>query len=89
MKTIELMPGERIVAVVPELFDGPGWNTPVMVYIATNDGRLREECLQPDEQTPQMRALYHVGEVMCRALVAAVPQRRPTRRILRDPARNV
>jgi hypothetical protein len=76
-KTIELMPGERIVAVVPEHADGPGWsNTPVMVYIATNDGRLRDECIQPEEQTAQMRILYHIGEMMCRSLIAAVPQRR-------------
>lgn len=39
-----------------------------------NDGRLREECIQPDERTPQMHALFHAGEAMCMSLIGAVPQ---------------
>lgn len=73
-KIIKLSHGERIVAVVPEYCNGPGWrNTPAWVYIATNDGRMREECIQPDERTPELHALFHAGEAMCNALVAAVP----------------
>lgn len=76
-KTIKLHEGERVVAVVPERCAGPGWsNTPVWVYIATNDGRLREECIQPDERTPAMHALFHAGEAMMAALMLAVPLRR-------------
>lgn len=76
-KTIKLTTGERVVAVVPERCAGPGWsNSPVWVYIATNDGRLIKECIQPDERTPQMHALFHAGEAMCMALMGAVPQRR-------------
>lgn len=76
-KTINLGVGERVVAVVPERCNGPGWsNSPVWVFVATNDGRLREECIQPNERTPQMHALFHAGEAMCMALMGAVPQRR-------------
>jgi hypothetical protein len=79
-KTIELMPGERIVAVVPEPVDGSGYsNNPVVVYIATRDGRLREEFIQPDEQTPQMRTLYNIGVTVSNALIAAVPKRKVKR----------
>lgn len=73
-KKIKLALGESIVAVVPEKCHGPGWsNTPVWVYIQTNDGRLREECIQPGERTLEMYALFNVGEAMCRALLDAVP----------------
>ena len=76
-KAIKLHHGERVVAVVPERCNGPGWsNAPVWVYISTNDGRLREECIQPNERTPEMHALFHAGEAMCMALMGAVPQRR-------------
>ena len=74
-KTIKLSHGERIVAVVPDRCSGPGWsNAPVWVFIATNDGRLREECIQPEERTSEMHTLFCAGEAMCKALLSAVPQ---------------
>ena len=73
-KVIKLNYGERIIAVVPERCAGPGWsNAPTWVYIATNDGRLREECIQPEERTPELHTLFLVGKAICNALVAAVP----------------
>lgn len=73
-RTIKLAYGERIVAVVPERCNGPGWsNSPAWVYIATNDGRLREECIQPDERTLELQTLFAAGCAMCNALSAAVP----------------
>ena len=76
-KVIRLAPGERVIAVVPERCSGPGWsNAPAWVYVATNDGHLRQECIQPEERTPQLHALYHAGEAMCAALLGSVPQRR-------------
>ena len=76
-KTIRLHPGERVIAVVPERCSGPGWaNSPTWVYVATNDGQLRQECIQPEERTPQLHALYHAGATMCASLLASVPQRR-------------
>jgi hypothetical protein len=77
---IELMPGERIIAVVPEPFEEMGYSIePVVVYIATRDGRLREEFIQSDEQTQQMRLLYNIGATVSKALIAAVPKRRAKR----------
>ena len=76
-KAVKLHPGERVIAVVPEHCSGPGWaNAPTWVYVATNDGRLRFESIQPEERTPQLHALYHAGEAMCAALLGSVPQRR-------------
>lgn len=76
-KAIKLAHGERIVAVVPERRCGPGWsNAPVWVYISTNDGKLRQECIQPHERTPEMHALFGVGYEVCASLLAAVPQRK-------------
>lgn len=76
-KTIKLAYGERVIAAVPERCYGPGWtNAPVWVYIASNDGRLRQECIQPNERTPEMNALFGVGYEVCQSLLAAVPVRR-------------
>lgn len=73
-KAIKLSYGERIIGVRPEIAGGPGWsNTPVWVFVATPDGRLREECLQPTEQTAAMRTLYAPGVAMAQALLNAVP----------------
>ena len=73
-KTIQLARGERILCVCPEHNSGPGWANPVVwVYVANSDGICREVGLQPDEQTPQMRALFAPGAAMMQALVDAVP----------------
>lgn len=73
-QVIKLARGETIIAVVPERCHGPGWsNQPVWVYIKTNDGRLREECIQPEERTPEMHTLFSAGEAICNSLLSAVP----------------
>ena len=72
-KTVTLGRCERIIAAVPERCQGPGWsNSVVWVYIASQDGRLRTECLQPCEQTHEMQTLFDAGAAMCRSLVDAV-----------------
>ncbi len=43
------------------------------VYISDRLGNVRTECLQPDEQTAEMRTLFDAGAMMHRALVGAVP----------------
>ncbi len=76
-KTVTLNHGERVVAVVPERCNGPGWsNAPTWVFIETPDGRMRQECIQPDERTPDLHTLFSAGEAMCNALAAAVPTRK-------------
>jgi hypothetical protein len=76
-KTIKLAPGESIIAVVPDRCAGPGWaNAPTWVYIKTNAGRLREECIQPEERTPELHTLHYAGFAMCSALLDAVPTKK-------------
>jgi len=75
-KTITLARGERILAVVPERCCGPGWaNAPIWVYIATKDRQYRQECIQPDERTAAMHALFDVAAAVRASLLAAVPVR--------------
>lgn len=79
-KIIKLNHDERIVAVVPERCSGAGWsNTPTWVFIATRDGKLREEGIQPEDRTPELNALFGPGEAMCAALSAAIPVKRKSR----------
>lgn len=73
-KSIKLGPYERIVAVVPERCSGPGWsNSPTWVYIANNDGRFRSECIQPEERSLSLSALFDIGAVTQAALKGCVP----------------
>jgi hypothetical protein len=72
---LNLARGERIIAVVPERCQGPGWaNAVIWVYIATSAGGLRTECIQPGQRTPEMQALFDPGAAMCAALIASIPK---------------
>lgn len=72
-KTISLRRGERIIAVVPQRAQGPGWaNEPVWVYIVGPAEDLRTECLQPHEQSSELRTLFAAGCAMVEALKNAV-----------------
>lgn len=77
---------EAIVAVVPETAAGPGWtNRVIWVHIVdTNTGKYRCEAIQPDEQTPEMKALFDVCEQAAKSLLACVPVMRVDRQATRD-----
>ena len=77
-KTIKLGRLERVVAVVPAAASGAGWrNRPVWVYIEDGaTGRIRSECLQPREQSKEMRSLYNIGDAVRRDLLSSVPTRK-------------
>ena len=51
---------EFIVTAYAEPAAGPGWaNSPLWIVIANKaTGKWRQDCLQPDEQTAEMSALY-------------------------------
>lgn len=72
---------EQIVAVVPEIAAGPGWsNMPVWVHIVGQSGqRYRCECLQPQEQSQEMLAMFRIGVEVCKSLKDAVPVTRMQR----------
>lgn len=65
---------ERIVAVVPEYCNGPGWaNSPLWVYIANHaDNTMRSEAIQPEEQTVEQRTLFRIGADVHAALMSSV-----------------
>jgi hypothetical protein len=71
---IKLTRNEKIVAVVPERCYGPGWaNAPTWVHIVNYaDNSHRMECIQPEDRTPTLRALFHAGEAMHDSLMASI-----------------
>jgi hypothetical protein len=78
----ELDERDRIVAVVAEPASGPGWaNTPLWIIMQDESGKLRRECLQPDEQSDGIRVLYATAAAVHGSLVkeveALVANRRP------------
>jgi hypothetical protein len=73
-KKIRLGKHERIIAVTPEYASGPGWtNRPLWVHIVNyTDKTYRCECLQPEEQTEPMHALFSVGAAAHQSLLGWV-----------------
>ena len=55
----------------------PGWgNAPIWVIVRSKlDGSLREECIQPNEQTEEMQTLYQVSQVAHGAMSKAVQRK--------------
>jgi len=46
---------ETIVTAWAEYVSGPGWsNRPIWVIVQDRYGKLRRECFQPIDQTPEM-----------------------------------
>lgn len=70
---LKLTKNERIVTAFAEYVSGPGWsNQPIWVIVRGNDGALREECIQPDQQTADMHTLFSVSAAAHRSMYAAV-----------------
>lgn len=68
-----LAPSEHIVTVYAEPASGPGWsNSPLWVVVRAVDGSLREECIQPPEQTNEMVLLYAIAACVHQQLKRAV-----------------
>ncbi len=67
---------EHVVAAYAEPAVGPGWaNTPVWVIVRNNrDGTMRHECIQPDDQSRDMRALYRVASEIHAVMTAEAKQ---------------
>ncbi len=71
---LKLAPNEHIAAVVPEFASGPGWsNRPLWVYIVRGNGNeTRRECIQPEQQTRDMRIMFATLAAAHSAMLAAV-----------------
>jgi len=54
---------DYLVTAYPQYCAGPGWaNTPVWLIIKNNEsGKLREECIQPNEFSKDMHLLFNVA----------------------------
>lgn len=78
---MKLRKHDAIIAAWAERASGPGWsNSPVWAVIRSAlDGSHRVECIQPDEQTRDMAALYAVSEAAHRAMTAAVERAAETK----------
>ncbi len=64
---------DKVVTAWAEYVAGPGWaNAPVWVIVCDINGRLREECIQPDEQTAEIRALFAVSAAAAASMTRAV-----------------
>lgn len=72
-KKLRLGEGKRIVTAWAENCSGPGWkNQIIWVLIQEVSGLLRQEALQPEDQTAGMRALFNVSDSATRALVEEI-----------------
>lgn len=59
---MKLQPGETLVCAYPEYCKGAGWsNTIVWLIIQDNQGKLRQESLQPEEQSREVCLLFPVA----------------------------
>jgi hypothetical protein len=64
---------ETIVTAFAEYAAGPGWaNRPLWVIVRGTDHKLREECIQPEDQTADMHALFRVSNAAHMAMTGAV-----------------
>lgn len=73
---INLKSHDHILTAYAESAAGPGWaNYPVWVIIRDASGKLREECIQPSEQTVRMEYLYSVSQAAHLSMREAVTTR--------------
>ncbi len=63
---------EYLVTAYAESASGPGWsNSPVWLVIMDGNKKLRQECLQPDEQTRDIVTLYAASAAIHGSMRAA------------------
>jgi hypothetical protein len=65
---------DRVVCVYARKASGPGWrNRPLWVVLEDRrTGKMREECLQPSEQSEGMQCLYDIASEVDAAMMGAV-----------------
>lgn len=69
---------KRLVTAFAEPAAGPGWaNTPLYIIWRDEKGALHEECLQPEDQSITMKALYAVASAshasLCHQIIRSYP----------------
>ena len=78
MKPVILKRDERIIAVVPEHCEGPGWGNDVLWVHIENPitKELRIVCYQFRELNRELQAFHATGAALYRELVSWVPVER-------------
>lgn len=65
--------GESLVTAFATYENGPGWsNSPIWVIVCDRDEKLRMECIQPEDQTAEMRILFRVSSAAHTTMTNAV-----------------
>jgi hypothetical protein len=60
---MKLNKNDIVITAYAESCNGPGWaNSPIWIIVQDETNKLRKECLQPEEQTKEMRLLYKISE---------------------------
>lgn len=68
-----ILKDETIVTAFAERASGPGWsNMPIWVIVRGVNQSLREECIQPADQTAGMHTLFDVSNAAHQAMKSAV-----------------
>lgn len=78
---------ETIITAYAEPSAGPGWaNQPIWVIVRGINGKIREECIQPVEQTVKMTTLYTICAAAHRAMTVAVEESTRQKRMRKPDA---
>lgn len=73
MKHLKIKKGCYVVAAYAESAAGPGWaNSPIWIIVQDENKKLIMECVQPEDQTSEMRLLYSVSQAAHLAMTNAV-----------------
>jgi len=60
---MRLKKGCHIITAFAESAAGPGWaNSPIWIVVQDENKKIQMECIQPEEQTPEMRLLYAISQ---------------------------
>ncbi|WP_159086656.1 hypothetical protein [Burkholderia sp. NRF60-BP8] len=63
---------ERVITAFAEPAAGPGWsNQPIWVIVRDVNGQIRQECIQPEQQTYEMMLLYRASHELHSAMTMA------------------
>ena len=83
MSRLNIEDGETVLVAWAQSHAGPGWaNYLVHFIVRGNDGKLREDALQPDEQTPEMATLFSVSKAAANSMTGVVEARLRARKHL-------
>lgn len=65
---------EHVICAYAQHANGPGWANGPLWYIVRNKqtGVLREECLQPNEQSIGLHLVYNIAEGVHRVLTSEI-----------------